>query len=240
MGRTKSDPRVHHVLVQRSESPSDGHRLPPPSIPVRPGVRVRGTRGRRQVDDHPQTQCRLEVVRLLRSPVEDRVPRHVADGSLDRKDRQPSRRAVFDQVTSRDPLDTRKPSHLWPRVDRAFLSIASASHPIVCRRPKHTRSSSPLPVSAFGFLASIIALTTAEFCFPKKSSKALQYAAWYILLSFSPIGPARCTTNTPPSGRPVHLRPGMCGILTVIPRVPMSIGIGPIWWFVPLIFVIST
>src|SRR2546421_2180963 len=208
MGRTKSDPRVHHVLVQRSESPSDGHRLPPPSIPVRPGVRVRGTRGRRQVDDHPQTQCRLEVVRLLRSPVEDRVPRHAADGSPDREDRQSSGRAVFHQVTSRDRLDRLTPSHLWPRLDRAFFSIASASHPIVCRRPKQTRSSSLVPVSAFGFLASIIALTTAEFCFPKKSSKALQYAAWYILLSFSPIGPARCTTNTPPNGGPFTSVPG--------------------------------
>ncbi len=27
--------------------------------------------------------------------------------------------------------------------------------------------------------------------------------------------------------------------LTEIPRFPMSIGMGPIWWFVPRIFVIS-
>src|SRR2546428_12191314 len=36
-----------------------------------------------------------------------------------------------------------------------------------------------------------------------------------------------------------YLRPGMCGDRTVIPFRPISIGIGPIWWFVPRIFVIS-
>src|SRR5437899_1084601 len=86
--------------------------------------------------------------------------------------------------------------------DPAFRSIASASHPIDCRRPKHTRSSSSPPVSAVSFFARSIAFTTAEFCFPKNSSKIFQYAFSKASLCFIPIGPAMCTRLHPPA--PLH------------------------------------